>query len=175
MGFTTDYEDNKLLPEGAYECIIKRAFVNATQGGSLYFSVRLIVRNDVPQKYQNRNIYHAIWQKRPENQTTDDKKVDGYSFKQLMSLAQSAGLPKGKSYETLDDMGKDLEGKCVLVTTYHDEYNGKTSDKVKWVNETKYPDCHHQMKENNPQPQSRLDDDIDKMIDVTSDDDLPFD
>lgn len=135
MSFSTTYDESKeyeLLPEGDYECMIISAGENATPGGYVYFGVRLVIRNDVPQKYQNRNIYHSIWEKKPENQTEDDKKVGGYSFKQLMNLAQNAGLPSGKSYETLNEMGEDLRGKCVIACVEHHEWNGKTSVRVKW-------------------------------------------
>ncbi len=175
MAFSTNYEEENLLPEGDYECIILAAFVNSTPGGALYFSVRLAVRNDVPQKYRNRNIFHAIWQRRPEKQTEDDKKIDGFSYKQLMNLSQAAGIPKGKSYETLDDLGHDLKGRCVRVTVGHDEWNGQTNVRVKWSNKTKFPDCKHITGNNNP-PQNNPDvttgKDMD-LIDMPADD-LPF-
>lgn len=144
--FETDYTSTKngeLLPEGRYECVIKQAHINATKGGALYFSVRLVVRNDVPQKYQNKNIYHTIWQKKPDRQTEDDKKVDGYSFKQLMNLCEMAGLPGGKSYETLNDLGTDLLGRPVQAEIIHDTYQDKKSERVKWFSKTAYPDCKH--------------------------------
>ena len=121
MAFSTAYESRELIPEGEYECIILSAFLNATQSGTQYFSVRMVVRNDVPQSYKNKNIYHAIWQRKPDKQTAQDKMVDGFSFRQLMNLCRAAGIAKGRSYETLDELGRDLKGKCIRVTIGHDE------------------------------------------------------
>ena len=68
MSFATNYNgisnSDNLLPEGKYECIIKSAFVNVTSGGTVYYSVQLIIRNDVPGKYHDRRIYHKIWMKK---------------------------------------------------------------------------------------------------------------
>ena len=170
--FQTNYETKSILPEGEYECIIAGAYLAATRGGTEYFSVRFVIRNDVAQKYQNKNIFHAIWRRKPEKRTKDDDQVDGFSFKQIMNLAEAAGLPKGKSYHDLNELGADMKGKCVLVTIEHDEYNGETQEKVKWTNRTRYPECHHVMKTKKdiqtPQP------DPEASIDITADDDLPF-
>lgn len=172
MAFSTNYEAD-IIPEGSYECIIKQAGVTATPGGTLYFSVRFVVRNDVPQKYQNRNIYHAIWQKKPEKQTDDDKSVDGFSYKQLMNLCQYAGLPKGKSYETLNELADDLRGKCVQISVKYQEWNGKTNTNI-WCSSTKNPDCKHVDQTQNQtyapvRPTANTD------VDISADDDLPFD
>lgn len=175
--FETDYSTNSsaLLPAGKYEFIIKSAHISATQGGTLYFSVRLVVRNDVPQKYQNKNIYHAIWQKKPDKQTEDDRKVDGYSFKQIMNLCEMAGLSSGKSYNTINDMGDDLIGKPVQAEIYHDTWNGKTSEKVKWFYKTNHPDCRHADAEP-ARPDQSLGSPADIVGQYIDDDgDLPFD
>lgn len=149
--FETNYENTgNLLPEGDYECIILGAFLNATKGGTEYFSVRLAVRNDVPQRFQNKNIFHSIWRRKPENRTADDNKVDGFSFKQMMNLCQKSGLPSGKSYKDLNELGKDLVGKCVRVTIEHTEYKGNIQESVKWISETRFPDCKHQQKKPEP-------------------------
>lgn len=167
--FTTDYENlgnnNELLPEGAYECIIKSAYLTATQNGTEYFSVDFIIREDIPQKYKNRHIFHCIWKKKEPTQ--QDLSVEGFSYKQLMQIAKSVKLPNGKNYDSLGSLGEDFKGKCVLVTIEHNTYNGKTSEKVKYVNETKYPDCKHIL-----QNQSATKQDIVELND--DDDDLPF-
>ena len=174
--FETNYStvSNELLPAGKYEFVIKQANVMATPGDTLYFSVRLVVRNDVPQKYQNKNVYHAIWQKKPDRQTEDDKKVDGYSFKQLMNLCETAGLPGGKSYETLNDLGEDLIGRPVQAEIIHNEWNGNVSEKVKWFSKTAHPDCKHTDKaQTNTAAVSRTDTSgTDAFVD--EDGDLPF-
>lgn len=169
MAFSTNYEADN-IPEGNYECIIKQAGVTATPGGTLYFSVRFVVRNDVQQKYQNRNIFHTIWQKKPEKQTEEDKSVDGFSYKQLMNLCQYAGLPSGKSYDSLNDLGEDLKGKCVLINVKYQEWNGKTNTNI-WCSNTKKTDCKHIDKSPNQTPVNTTAT-VDEPVD--SDDDLPF-
>lgn len=173
MAFSTAYESRELIPEGEYECIILSAFLNATQSGTQYFSVRMVVRNDVPQSYKNKNIYHAIWQRKPDKQTAQDKMVDGFSFRQLMNLCRAAGIAKGRSYETLDELGRDLKGKCIRVTIGHDEWNGEKRERVKWSNETKYPDCRHQLPAGDKAGEQQAQGSAEGFIDT--DDDLPFD
>ena len=174
MAFETDYSNNNteytILPPGKYECMIHKAFTYA-KGRAIYFQVILIVRNDVAQQCQNRRIFHAIWQKKPENQTADDKKTDGFSYKQLMNLCESAGLPSGKKYADIDALGMDLVGKPVLVDVVNDEWNGKKQEKVKWMYASKFPDCQHMMNEVKPAAESggQLD-----VVVEDDDEDLPF-
>ena len=170
--FETDYStntENGILPPGKYECMIHKAFTNA-KGRAIYFQVILIVRYDVAQQYQNRRIFHAILQKKPENQTADDKKVDGFSYKQLMNLCQSAGLPSGKKYADIDALGLDLAGKPVLVDIITDEWNGRKSEKVKWTYASKFPNCQHMM--NEVKPASESGGQLDAVVE--DDGDLPF-
>lgn len=194
MNFTTNYDDvgtgSELLPEGFYECVVKSASLNATQNGTPYFDVRFVVRNDVSQKYQNKYIFHSIWKRKTPSEA--DMQLDGYSFKQIMALAKAAKIPAGKNYANLDEMGKDIEGKPVLVEVYHDTYNGNTNARVKYVNESKYPDCKHVFKEvpaNNQtyaqRPQQSfastavpaaptINNDLNDFEEIISDGDLPF-
>ena len=175
--FETNYSElpDNLLPEGEYECVIKSAFVNATSGGTLYYSVQFIVRNDIPDEYHDRRIYHKIWMKKEINQTEADKKIGGFSYKQIMNLCRAAGLENGKSYESLDDLGKDLESKCVLVTIGISEYNGSKRNVVKWTNSTKYPNCKHNVKETAPQNYSAKNTANEaEYIEMPDDGDLPF-
>lgn len=194
MNFTTNYDDagtgSELLPEGLYECVVKSASVNSTQNGTPYFDVRFVIRNDVSQKYQNKYIFHSIWKRKTPSEA--DMQLDGYSFKQIMALAKAAKIPAGKNYANLDEMGKDIEGKPVLVEVYHDTYNGNTKARVKYVNESKYPDCKHVFKEassNNQtyaqRPQQSfastavpaaptINNDLNDFEEIISDGDLPF-
>ena len=182
MAFLTDYTktNDELIPEGDYECIILHAGLSATQAGSIYFSVRFAVRNDVPQKYQNRNIFHAIWERKPEKQTEKDKSVDGFSYKQLMNLCQHCGIPNGRNYESLDKLGDDLRGRCTLVTVEHNEWNGKKSVRVKWCNDTKYPECRHKNTIQSPSVDTQVQNNTavrttdNDSINIYDDGDLPF-
>lgn len=172
--FDVDYENENLLPEGDYECIVKGAFLTATNGNMPreYFSVRFVIRNDVSQKYQNKIIFHAIWRRNEDKQTEDDRKIGGFSYKQIMNLCKGAGVPRGKSFEDLNKLGEFITGKCCLVHIVHDTWNGKTSEKVAWVNETKYPNCTHQIPVKNDVQQTNSA--AVTNIETTDDEDLPF-
>ena len=172
MAFTTDFETETLLPEGEYECIVHSAYMTATRGGPEYFSVRLIIRNDVPQKYQNKNIFYQIWKKKEP--TDDDRKVDGLNFKQLMSLSKACKIPNGKSYETIDDLGKDMKNQPVLVTIEHNEWNGSINERVRYTNETKYPECRHIFKGRAAETHSGTDVGESEETIIDFDEDLPF-
>lgn len=121
--------------------------------------------------------------------------VDGFSFAQIMALAKAAQLPAGKSYAGLNEMGKDLIGQPVRVTIEHstNPNNGQTNERVKYVNESKYPDCRHVYKEAAPaagsqtyaqKPQAQFASaavptavtaaDLSDFEEVISDSDLPF-
>lgn len=147
MNFSTNYDNiggNEPLPVGKYECIVKEAFPSVTKNGKQYLDIRLVIRNDVNQKYQNRYIFHSIWKKNEPND--NDKQVDGYNYDMLMSFAQYAGLPAGKDYASVEDLCKDFVNKCVNVEVKHKESNGRTNARVKRCNKTAFPDCKHVFK-----------------------------
>ena len=61
MNFKVDYDAaNNLVAPGSYECRIVEAFTNATSGGTLFFSVRMVIREDVEQPHKGRIIFHRI-------------------------------------------------------------------------------------------------------------------
>lgn len=137
MSFKVDYDSaNNLVAPGSYECRIVEAFTNATSGGTLFFSVRMAIRDDVEQPHKGRIIFHRIYRKKEP--TAEDMTVDGYSFKQLMSLCRAAQLPNGKSYASLDDLGNDLAGRDLKVTVEHEfnDYRGEKEVRVKWLNKS---------------------------------------
>lgn len=149
MGFSTNYEnvndDYEVLPEGDYEVVIRNIEERITKKGATGLNLSLVIRNDVEQNYKNRYIFHTLWKRKEP--TAADKQVQGYSFNQVMRLAKSAGLPSGKTYETLQDMCRDLMHRPLKITLEHREFNGKTQEDVKYVNATAFPDCKHVFKE----------------------------
>lgn len=178
MAYSVNYADaiegTDLIPEGEYECIIKYASENVTRGGTVHMSVTLVVRNDVDQPCKNRYIWHNIWQKKEPSPA--DLACGGYSSKQINSLSKAAKLPNGKRYDSLEDWADDLKNRVVRVTVEHNEYNGKTNARVKWVNESKYPNCQHKWKINSDEkPTSAYtNNNTDDFEEIPSDDDLPF-
>lgn len=194
MNFSTNYDNiggSGLLPPGRYECIVKDAVPAVTKNGTPYLDIRFVIRNDVDQKYQNKYIFHSIWKKKEP--TEQDKQVDGYSFAQLMSLANAVKLPSGKNYASVEDLCKDFVGKCANIEIEHHKYNGKTSERVKYCNQTAYPECKHVSKapaaqaDNNTYRNPKQDafaqpvtaqqpkvDNLDDFEEVIGDNDLPF-
>lgn len=144
MGFSTNYEDVQdfdLIPKGEYEVIITKIEERTTQKGATGLNFTLIIRNDVEQKCKNRCIFHTFWKRKEPNQA--DLQVQGYSLKQIMQLAKAVKLPSGKSYETVYNLCDELSGKIMRVTVGHREYNSRTYEEVKYMNETKFPECKH--------------------------------
>ena len=189
MAYTTNYADvpdgNELIPAGEYECIIKYAGEDSTKGGTVYMGVTLVVRNDINQPCKNKYIWHHIWQKKEPS--PNDLACSGYSSKQINAVSKAAKLPNGKSYDTLTDWADELKNKCVRVTVEHEEYQGKTNARVKWINESKCPDCRHKWKgaedvsgetepatQKQPSYSSGPNSDDFQEVPTTSDDDLPF-
>ncbi|WP_312694089.1 DUF669 domain-containing protein [Caproiciproducens sp.] len=180
MAYSVNYDEAAegpdLIPEGEYECIIKYAGEAATNGGTVYMGVTFVIRNDIDQPCKNKYIWHHIWQKKEP--TPADQQCSGYSSKQINAVSKAAKLPNGKKYESLSDWADELKNKIVRVTVEHDEYQGKVSAKVKWVNETKFPTCNHRWKNANtdisaddePAPEQQGFTEVKN----ASDDDLPF-
>ncbi|MDE5770903.1 MAG: DUF669 domain-containing protein [Ruminococcus sp.] len=147
MGFSTNYEDVQdfdLIPKGEYEVIITKIEERTTQKGATGLNFTLVIRNDVEQKYQNRCIFHTLWKRKDPTQA--DMQVQGYSFKQVMQLAKAIRLPSGKSYETVYNLCDDLVRRVMRVTVGHREYDGKTYEEVKYMNESNFPECRHTFK-----------------------------
>ena len=148
MGFSTDYTEVSsfdLILKGEYEVIIKSIEERTTQNSATGLNLTLVIRNDVEQKYQNRFIFHTLWKRKEPTQA--DMQVQGYSFKQIMSLAKAANLPSGKSYETVNDLCKDLINHVMRVTVDHEKYNGEDRERVKFMNQSRFPECKHIYKE----------------------------
>lgn len=170
MAFTVNHKEagsDILLPEGEYEVIIKNAFLSKTANGAECISLRLTVRNDCGQKYENYMIFDNLYKRREP--TPADMAVDGYSAKQIQTLSKSAGLPDGKNYSGIDEWVKDLVGKLLRVTIKHEDYNGKKNARVQWRNETKRPNCTHIWKDINPAAEN-----IGFTEESNEDDDVPF-
>lgn len=174
MAFSTDFTDVKdgggLIPIGEWESIIKYAGEDATRSGTVHINVTMVIRNDIEQAYKNKYIWHQLWHRKEPTQA--DLSCGGYSFKQIQSLSKAAGLPNGKKYESLADWCDDLANRPVRITVDHEEYNGKTRARVKWINASQHPDCNHEWKSSEIEPAGTP---VDvQFTEIEDDDDLPF-
>jgi hypothetical protein len=150
MGFSTDYtevQEFDLIPAGEYETIIKKIEERTTKNGATSINMTLVIRNDVKQGCQNRCIFHTLWKRHEPTQA--DMQVQGYSYKQIMRLAKAVNLPSGKNYDSVKQLCEDMIHRPLRITVEHElnEYSGKTRENVKYINESKYPDCKHIFKE----------------------------
>jgi hypothetical protein len=107
--------------------------------------------------------------------------VCGYGFGQVMALGKAAGLPDGKEYESLKQFCEDLLERCIRVKISHHEYNGKTSEQVDYVMQTKFPQCRHVFKKTEKtggqafaQPVQYADVSTEGFGEFTTDDGVPF-
>lgn len=189
MGFKTNHKeatqgDFSIKPEGDYEVIIKGIEEKTTRNNKTGLNMKLLIRNDVSgQKFGNGFLFHTFWKRKEPTEL--DMQVEGYSYGQIMNLGKAARLPDGKEYENLSEYIADLIDKCVRVTLKHEEYNGKTQERISWINETKFPDCKHVYKQSATTAQNGFAANtntqqfatapiVDSDIDFDSDDDLPF-
>lgn len=188
MGFSTDYSEVNsfdLIPKGEYEVIIKKVEERTTRNGAEGINLSLVIRNDVDQKYQNRYIYHTLWKRKEP--TEADMQVQGYSFRQIMQLAKAAVLPSGKNYESVTALCDDLVNRVIRVTTDTETYQEKEREIVKYMNESRFPECRHEFKESviitpetiakRPDEQFARQPDIGDLNDfeeILSDGDVPF-
>lgn len=179
MGFKSNYENvsqGTLKPEGDYECIIQKIEERTAQSGKQNLNISLVIRNDVQQGFKNGIIFHTIWKKKEPSQL--DEQVKGYNFNQIMALGKAAQLPEGRDYDTLNDFCEDLVNRPVKVRLKHEEYNGKTYERVHYLNPTAFPQVRHTAKgspniNNYSNNQNARYADTVEVI-PTADDDLPF-
>jgi len=186
MAITMDYsqasEGNGDIQDGTYECVINRfGFDNFKNREFIKFD--LIVRNDVPQKYQNKHIFDNQYPK---------KDTGEYAMGYLFMIGKNAGIPDHKAWADLAAMLNDFAGHAVKVTVKNEEYNGKTYPHIKKWEPTAFPQLQHRWKDSGnvvptsnqkpvfgqqPQtPQPAANDPFSnsgQSVDV-SDDDLPF-
>ena len=166
MVFTLDFSQasNGTIKDGTYEAVIFNVLEDATPGGAEYMNFDMIVRNDVQQPYQNSHIFQRVWRA---------KDTGKYNAGMINTIAQSANLTDGKSYQSLKDLMSDFINHPVKVTVKNEknEYKGKTYDdlNVKRWNKSDYPNVQHQFKSGAaPQPAASNTDT------TVEDDDLPF-
>lgn len=158
MAFQTNYDDIQddygLIDEGEYEAVIRNIEERTTKNGATGLNLSLVIRNDVEQKYKDRYLFCTYWKRKEPTQA--DMQVQGYSFKQIMRLAKSARLPGGKAYENVQELCADLMKRPLRVTVEHElnSYDNKMRENIKYVNESKFPDCKHVFKEKKAAPAS---------------------
>jgi hypothetical protein len=174
MAFRTDYTNvgNLMVPPGEYEVVVKGAYFDkAKTTNKDYFSIPLVIRNDVEQKYQNARIWDGIF-------GLTDKAI---AWK-TNNISSAVKIPEGAEFEDLDDWGRYIIDKPMRVKVKHEDYEGRTQARIQFYNETKFPDVKHVHKEKDdtePAPEEKktsspyLGDQV-TVTEIISDDDIPF-
>ena len=109
----------ELVAEGKYEAVIVNAEAGKTQAGKPKLSVDFEIRSDVPQNHQGAKVLY--------NTFTFEHEV---SVRIVNSLIKACGFPNGYSFNSAEDMAKQLINKNLKITVKHEEYE-KLVDGVK--------------------------------------------
>lgn len=172
MSFKVNHDEakiNSIMPEGEYEVILAGAKEDETQGGTVYISVPMVVRNDIEQPYKNAFIWHAIWHMKTPSQSDAD--VGGYNSREIQSISKAVCFDNGTEFDSLEAWMDALKSCLCRVTVKHELYNGEPRVKVKRCESTQYPECTHVIKEkSNGIPAATTP----KFETLKDDDDLPF-
>ena len=75
----------------------------------------LIIRNDVPQPNKNSHIFHKVWR---------TKATDEYNPKTFNVIGKAAQLPNKKTYNTMEELFADFEGRPVRVRVKNEKSQG---------------------------------------------------
>lgn len=146
MNFSKPAENNYgLVPEGEYEVIITKAEETMHKNGKPNISLTFTIRNDVSQECKDRLLFLTLWKKREPN--ADDMQADGYNYNQLKALLDACKITQ-VNFESIADLCLALVGKCLYISVYHEEYNGKKYERIYGFdfNPTDFPDCKHVFK-----------------------------
>ena len=156
--FTINHDeamDMGLIEEGEYEVIVAKAFEDVTPNNAVYINMHLVVRNDIDQKYQNKYIFHSLWQ---------TKATGEYHPGIINTVAKALRIENGKRYNTLEELLADFVNRTARVKVGHEKYNGKTYERVQNWDVTRFPQCNHQFKTS----------DIPTGFSPVSDENIPF-
>lgn len=164
MAFKRDksktFKPFEVIPEGDYEVMTKTVDYNTTNGGTLYIDIPMVIRNDVEQECKNQHIWHAVWKKKDPSE--DDLACEGFSYAGINQMLNAVNAPEDAEYAKIEDCFADMSYKPVHITVEHQEYNGKTQARIRYVSATNYPDVKHEWsKKDAPPDPSLLDDDGD--------------
>lgn len=175
MNISINHEyTNELIPAGRYEFIISTVEIVVTKSGSSCISAACVIRNDVKQNCKNKRIRHQIWQKKDPNQY--DRAFGGYNAAQVNTLCKAADIPHNKSYSEMNELFADLSGRMFEAEVYHDEWNNKTSEKLRNLQSSKYSECGHVWHLSGAQTYvpPKYEETASKFEEIKADDDLPF-
>jgi hypothetical protein len=123
-----------VMPEGDYEVVVKGIEEKQASTGTPYINVELVVRNDIDQSYKNKHLWYTIW---------SSKDTHEYNAKGIDTISKNVGIQNGATFNSYAEWGNFLKGKPLIASVKHDEYNGKTRERVSFLAKSKQPNCNH--------------------------------
>ena len=121
-------------PEGEYECLIQEAKYDTTRGGTEYLRITLRIREDVEQEGQGETIDWPVWKKKQPT----SKDPEGFPAGTIQHISRVVNFENGTSFDSIDDWMRALAKKPIKVEIRHEEYQGNTNARVRYVHETEY-------------------------------------
>lgn len=149
----------ELPKEGKYEALIINAEAGKSQAGNAKMNVDFEIRSDVAQEHQGAKILY--------NNFTFEHEV---SVRIVNSLLKACGFAHNASFDSPEDMAKQLIGKNLIITVKHEDYE-KTVDGQK-QKRTAAKAKYYDQSNVNP-PQSSGNDSFSGPVEV-KESDLPF-
>ena len=124
--FSVNYESAEQfasITDGTYEVVVAQAEQSASKGGTDYLDIRLKIRDDFKQKFQNNLIFDKVW---------INKETLKYPEWALQRYARAVKIPEGVEINTIEQFLGLLKGKTLKVTVKNEqsEYNGTTYDNL---------------------------------------------
>jgi len=118
--------DFQPLPIGDYEVIVSKVEMKKTKAGDDMINLELTVRDDVAQEGKKRKFF-------------DNLPIMEKLMWKIQTISKHAGFANGETFDTPADFARALQYKCFSIRNKHEEYNGKTSDRVAYYNASKAP------------------------------------
>lgn len=108
---------------GLYEVIIEKAEHKVSSGGNDMVKLQMVIRDDVGQEFQKRKLFDNI------------VFADNTAWK-VQQFLKAVALPDGTEIESLDHFISLVAYKPVAVKVKHEEYQGKTQERVDYYEES---------------------------------------
>lgn len=106
--------DFEPLPIGTYECIVTEVRFSTSQGAKTkdapVVQVTLTIRDDVQQEGQRRKFF-------------DNLIIHPNTEWRVQQFCRALGIPDGKTFDSLEDFGKEIIYKAVRVQNRHEKGN----------------------------------------------------
>lgn len=114
------------LPIAEYEAIISNVEPKVAKSNAKYLNLTLTIRNDVEQGGQNRKMFAMVM-------------LEGKAVFQLHQLLKNVGTDEGAEFENEESLIRHILYKPIRFKNKHEEYEGKTNDRLAYWMPTQHP------------------------------------